>query len=176
MTAPTDPIPDLVVTPIAELLLACFTETIATVPHPPSVVSLRPGDQVQLLLSKLRDECCEGLAWVRVAAFYPSANFPDVDGTYNRCAPVQWAVVLELGAARCAPIGTAISLPTQAQWTAVTLETLNDAAAMRRALCCLADVDPDRMWLAGQWTPLTVEGGCVGGTMTVTVAAGACDC
>lgn len=176
MTAPADVIVDEMVTPVAAVLLACLAEAMGQVPKPPRVVSLRPGDRVEMLLSKLRDECCEGLAWVRPAPAYPSSSFPEQDTVPSRCGVLQWAVGLEMGAARCAPLGTVNNLPTAAEWTAVTRAELDDFAAMRRALCCFAQVDPDRLWLPGQWQPMTAGGGCVGSTITVTVAVPACDC
>jgi hypothetical protein len=169
-------ITDPSVLPVAQSMLACLTDALADVANPPAYTSLRTGLQVELLLSTSRDECCEGVAWVRVANIYPSANFPDPDVAWDRCSPVQWAAVLELGVARCAPTPDASSIPSSDQWNAVSEAVLDDAAAMRRALCCFAELEADRMWLAGVWTPLPIEGGCLGGTQLVTVAIGACDC
>jgi hypothetical protein len=88
---------------------------------------------------------------------------------------MQWAVVLELGAARCAPTTDAATIPSCGQWLAVSRAVLDDRAAMVRAVCCWA-ADTRLLWLAGAWQPLATEGGCVGGTMTVTIAAPACEC
>lgn len=157
-------------------LLVCLATEVAKVPTPPASVSLRTGVIVELLLSMSRDECCEGVAWLRLVQMYPSSSFPDPDRTYSPCGPLQWAVVYELGVARCAPRPAANDLPSADQWNEVSLAVLDDAAAMRRAMCCWADSDPDRMYVPGLWTPLPTEGGCVGGTQQLTVAAGACDC
>lgn len=172
----TAPVTDLSVTHIAELLLGCLAQEMATVPRPPRSVCLRPGDQVVFYVSSQGDECCDGLAWVRVAGMAPSMNFPVPDQTYTRCPPGQWAVVLEMGAARCAPRPPANVIPTCAEWTDVTHAVLDDAAAMRRALCCFTELEPDRMYVPGLWTPLPVEGGCTGGLLTVTIAVDDCDC
>lgn len=167
---------DLSVTPIADKLLACFDDEISKVPAPPRTVSLRIGTQVELLIALGRDECCEGVAWVRVVSIFPSANFPEPDITYSRCGPVQWAATFELGAARCAPVSAENTIPSGETWTAVAHAVQDDAAAMRRALCCFADQTSKVMYLPGQWTSLPVEGGCAGGVMTVTIAIGDCDC
>lgn len=172
----TDPTTDQSVTPVAENLLACLVAELATEADPPAHASLRTGIQVELLLSTTRDECCEGVAWVRVASIYPSENFPEQDSSYSRCGPVQWAAILEMGVARCAPTPDAADIPSEDEWNAVSRAIMDDAAAMRRALCCFVDADPDRMYLAGQWASLAVEGGCAGGTQQVTIAVGACDC
>lgn len=168
---------DSTVTPYAQALLECLRAEMAKVEHPPASVCWRVGSRVDLLVSETRDECCEGLAWVRVASVYPSRNFPAPDATPQNCGPLQWAVVLELGAARCAPTADPAVIPSCEQWTETTRRVLDDAAAIRRAAtCCFPAEVPDRMFLVGSWTPLTVEGGCVGGTMTVTLAVPACDC
>ena len=97
---------------------------------------------------------------------------PDCDG------PVQWTVTLELGAARCAPVGDEVNLPTEDDWLTVALAVLDDEAAIRRALCCFrtSAAATDRLIIVSQSQPLPVEGGCVGTLRTVTVAAPACDC
>lgn len=166
---------DPTVTPLAMGLLACYETEIGKVASPPASVCLRTGVSVDLLISTTGDECCDGLAWIRVAGVYPSATFPEQDAAPERCGPIQWAVVLELGAARCAPTTDARSIPTCEQWLAVSRAVLDDRAAMVRAICCWAD-GTDLQWLAGMWQPLATEGGCVGGTMTVTVAAPYCEC
>jgi len=170
------PITDPGVLPVATSLLACLQTALANVADPPEHVSLRVGTQIELLLSETRDECCEGVGWVRVVSIYPSANFPEPDLTYGRCWPIQWAAILEMGVARCAPTPEAADVPSSDEWNAIGEAVLDDAAAMRRALCCFADLEADRMYLAGLWQPLPIDGGCLGGYMQVTVAIDACDC
>lgn len=164
------------VLPVATSLLACLQETVADLDAPPASVSLRVGTQVEMLLSQSADECCLGVGWVRVAAIFPSDEFPQPNSTWSSCGPLQWAAVLEMGIGRCAPAPEADELPTGDEWNALAEAVLADAAAMRKALCCFADLEQDRMHIAGLWQPLPVEGGCVGGFMTVTVAIDNCDC
>jgi len=170
------PVRDEMIVPVMATLLECLTVEIAKVPDPPKLIGFRPGVQIEALLSTLSDECCLGLAWVRPVNFYPSRNFPAPDTDFQRCAPTAWAMVLELGAVRCAPTAPANRLVLPQQWDATTVAVMDDAAALRRALCCFMDADPDRMIKADLWQPLAVEGGCTGGTLQVSVAALACDC
>lgn len=171
---------DPLVVPLAEELLVCFAQELAKVDQPPKYVQFRTGTVVDHLLSSSQDECCEGLAWVRVAQFFPtSATFPVQDETPTPKGTQAWAVVLELGAVRCAPIGDEHSIPTAAMWEANFRAIMDDAAAMRRALCCFGEAKPGRLkngLLPGSWEPLSVQGGCSGGVMTVTVRGPACDC
>ena len=173
-------IADPVVMPLALELLACLDEEIAKVAHPPARVGLRPGTVVDFLLSTTEDECCEGLAWVRPALFYPSSSvFPLQDEQPPTPYVASWAITLEMGAARCSPTPPETSIPSVAEWNEVVQRVMDDAAAMRRAICCFIAADPinrKRNVLPGQWQPLEVEGGCVGGTLAVTVRGPACDC
>lgn len=174
MTQPV--IVDPVAQPILDALLLCLETEVAKVPHPPASVCMRPGDRVDLLVAQGRDECCEGLAWVRLAQIYPSAQFPAADEGYQKCLR-GWAVVVELGVARCAPVGDERRLPSCDEWTETTNLTTADAAALRRAAMRLKTLEDFRftMTVPGAWEPMTTEGGCVGGAMLLTVQAMPCD-
>lgn len=176
-------IPDLVVAPLAVDLIACLTAEFAAVDAASNVeprqVCFRPGERMELLLSTTQDECCSGLVWLRPAGMWPSAQrFPAPDENVEPCDIRRYAALFELGAARCAPTGTADVLPSCDEWADVTLATLEDAAALRRALCRFKAMDDhiDRLVYQGTQTPMSTEGGCVGVLLTVTVAADACDC
>lgn len=172
----TGPVVDPVAQPILDALLLCLETEIALVPSPPATVCMRPGDRVDLLIAQGRDECCEGLAWVRLTGIYPSSQFPAQDETYVKCQG-GWAVTVELGVARCAPTGDERHLPDCDQWVTAVNSVTADAAALRRTLLRLRTLDNFRytMTLPGTWEPLTTEGGCVGGAMLVTVQAPMCD-
>lgn len=173
---------DPVVMPIALEMLDCLEQEIAKVENPPTYVGLRAGDVVDHLLSTGgQDECCEGLAWVRPASFWPSSGpFPVQDeAPVNKGGPLSWVVTLELGAVRCAPTPEAHQIPSVGDWNAVVQAIMDDAAAFRRAVCCFIDANP--AWrrgrvLVGAWQPIPIEGGCVGGVLPVQIQGPACDC
>lgn len=172
-------IADPLVMPLAQELLACLDQEIAKVADPPTYVQLRAGNVVAHLLSSYQDECCEGLAWVRPSAFYPSSEtFPIQDPAPLKTGTRAWAVTLELGAVRCAPTGDQNSIPTAGQWENTVQAVMDDAAAMRRAICCFIDAEPRRSLrvLPGTWQPIDIQGGCVGGILPVTILGPACDC
>lgn len=171
---------DPMVMPLARELLDCYDQELAKVDSPPAYVQLRPGNVVAHLLSVNEDECCEGLAWVRPASFFPSsAVFPTQDAQPIKGGVRAWAVTLELGAVRCAPTGDENAIPTGEEWDATVQAVMDDAAAMRRAICCFIDApgtNRSGRVIAGLWQPVEVQGGCVGGIMPVTIQGPACDC
>ena len=172
-------ISDPLVMPLAREMLECYEQELAKVLSPPTYIQLRPGNVVAHLLSLYEDECCEGLAWVRPAPFFPSsAVFPVLDSAPPKGGVTGWAVTLELGAVRCAPTGDEKRIPTSVEWDAATQAVMDDAAAMRRAICCFIDAKAGRSSrvLPGTWQPIEVQGGCVGGLIPVIVRGPACDC
>jgi hypothetical protein len=171
---------DPLVMPLARELLECYRQELLKLADPPQHIGLRPGTVVDFLMSASDDECCEGLAWVRPAAFFPSSGtFPIQDSAPNKQGTQGWAVTLELGAVRCAPTPDENSIPSDDDWDAVTQAVMDAAAAMRRAICCFIEADrPNRLQrvLPGTWQPASVEGACVGGFIPVTLRGPACDC
>lgn len=171
---------DPLVMPFALEMLDCLEQEIDKVAFPPKYRGLRPGQVVDHLISLTSDECCEGLAWVRPVVFFPSSGvFPQEDAAPVPKGVSAWAVTLELGAVRCSPTPDENSIPTNDQWMDVVQKVMDDAAAMRRAICCFIQADPVRrirQVFPGQWLPLDVEGGCVGGVLQVTIQGPACDC
>lgn len=170
---------DPLVMPLARELLECYETELLKVAAPPAYRQLRAGNVVAHLLSTYQDECCEGLAWVRPASFFPSSGtFPAQDAAPQPKGVSAWAVTLELGAVRCAPVGDENVLPTADDWDATVQAVMDDAAAMRRAICCFIDARQGRARrvLPGIWQPIEVQGGCVGGLLTVTILGPACDC
>lgn len=172
----TAPLYDMIVAPVVADLLACLAVEMGKTPVPPASVCVRVGSRVDLLLSEFYDECCSGLAWVRFAQQYPSRNFPDPDGDVSPCDVSRWAVVFELGAARCAPTGDVGSIPTCDDWTAVAVTHYADLAALRRTACCYAAAHRrERKVAVSEAVPQTTEGGCTSLTMQITISALACD-
>jgi hypothetical protein len=175
------PISDPLVMPLARELLDCYAQELVKLEDPPTYVQFRPGNVVAHLLSMEQDECCEGLGWVRPASFFPSSGIFPVQDTAplkGGTPPRAWAVTLEMGYVRCAPVGDENTIPTGAEWDATVQAVMDAAAAMRRALCCFIDADKRRSGrlIPGQWLPIDVQGGCVGGLMTLVIQGPACDC
>ncbi len=170
------PVADPMAWPVMEAMVACLEHQAQCLEKPPAVVMARPGDRIELLIAERRDECCEGLGWVRCVSIYPSTDFPAQDTEPRNC-PSGWAIVLEIGIARCAPTPDVNAIPSAAVWDALTAAVMADAAAIRRAVTVFKDLEDyeDTLWLVGAWLPLTTEGGCVGGAMQVTIQAVPCD-
>lgn len=174
----------------AQNLLACFRGELLDGPSPPpeEKICLRAGELVPFNLGTGEDECCTGLAWVRIArveyvprrttAATATGDLVLADGTSSGCGGFPYAVVLEMGAARCFPFGSTAAGPTCDQWTAIALQQDADAAAMRKAVCCIAEMAPDMGAdvVPGTWEPRGAEGGCIWGTMEVTVNVDCSEC
>lgn len=171
---PTAPV-DLIGMPVAQQLLVCFTEKLGELPDPPASVQLRVGQETAPLAGPNFDECCAGLAWVRIASIYPSwDNFPAQDNTWLPCGPLAYAVVLEMGIAFCMPWSDSdgsidnIDPPTANDWaTAADTQMVHQALMRQTAVCCW---HPTQRRAVGEWSSFAVEGGCTGGKMTVTVS------
>ena len=158
----------------AQVLLECLRESLTAGPYPvpDEYVCLRFGNQVNPSLGTLTDECCTGLAWVRVAQIEglqdPSA--PD----FNTCLHAERRLTLEVGTARCIPTGD-VTRPTSCDaWTLAALQMDADHAAMEAALCCFRDTvskfpyAPDVISV-GIYEPFGPDGNCVSGTLQITL-------
>lgn len=143
----------------------------------PAKITMRAGEVVAGL-STTEDEAKCGLAWVRLVRFYPTDDFPAEKEDWSPCGPAGWAVVLEMGVLRCAPVGDASSLPTDEQWRAAVHLQMKDAAAMRKAVdCCFGLQIPSETLMTAPWEERAPEGASMGGTQQVTVLVDACnDC
>lgn len=161
--------PDQKVAPVLQQLLTCFCNEVLLNPSPPGICGLRTGTSGEPLGALIGDECCAGAAFLRVLSVYPSEAFPNPKVTPIRCA-VPLAAQFELSMWRCAATGSIKLPPTQAQWDTVNLELLNDRVSMMNAICCfLRQRDKDTVVL-GTWSPIEVEGGCVGSSVTIDAA------
>jgi hypothetical protein len=175
LSVPTLGPPDLIATPVATALLACLTDQMNQLPDPPAKIQLRVGSETGPLVGPNVDECCAGLAWVRVANVYPSwNNFPGPDNDWLPCGPLAYAVVLEMGSAFCMPWSDSgdtwenLDPPSTQDWTSAFGRLMQRQNLMRRAAACC--FPPTQRRAVGEWSPLPVEGGCTGGTLLVTVS------
>lgn len=170
---------------MATALVVCLQTVYEDDPEPPAEICHRPGREAPLNFGTAQNECCTGLAWVRVASIEPVGDPLDSENPdFNQCSAGDRRVVLEMGVARCNPNGTQASGPTCDEWTELAQRMDLDAAAMSRAVCCAVDavLSPDAgdgsvyRVRRGTWEPLDSSGGCAGGTMTVTVWTDCAEC
>jgi len=175
LNVPTLGPPDLIATPVATALLTCLTTQMNELPSPPAKIEIRAGADGGPLAGPNVDECCAGLAWVRVAQVYPSwDSFPGPDNTWTPCGPFAYAVVLEMGTAFCMPWSDSdqafdnMDPPSTSDWLNAHNTLMQHQNLMRRAAACCFPHTQRRA--VGEWNPLSVEGGCMGGTLRVTVS------
>lgn len=156
---------------LADALLTCLEAALAANPNPPARSCLRVGEEVRQDLSIYEDECCDGLAYVRIGQVYPSARFPEILEDPTNCAIDAWAVDLEMGVFRCAPTGDLTALATCEAWSAAATQVQYDAAAMRAAVACFRSAQtPGDDLLVRPWLPLGPAGACTGGTQIVSAS------
>lgn len=161
---------------IADALRACLVTAFEDDDGIPAEICHRPGQEAPLSLGMAQDECCSGLAWVRIAGIAPVVD-PDESQApdFDQCHANGRQITFELGVARCNPYGDASRGPSCEAWTELALRMDLDAAAMRAAVCCFTaanDVGPEQEIYSvrpGAWEPLESSGGCAGGIMTVVV-------
>lgn len=121
------------------------------------------------------DDCCDGLAWVRVVQVQPTdgSNAPYSELRNLPATATGATIEFELGILRCAPIldeeGQA---PDPDDYTASALQSAADRQQMRMAIICDFPEDITEATCDGQipglWAPVDA-GGCAGGFMTTTV-------
>jgi hypothetical protein len=165
--------------PQAQTLLDCLCAAVqenSSIVFPaPEICCLRAGDAVLLdITNEGVDECCRGLAYVRIDSFYPTgaqnAPFPSPSSDFglDKCSPYAWGLSMEIGIYRC--IGEADC----DRWTYVAERQMLDAKSMREALCCfMAPLDPQTVSVT-PWQSKGPDGGCIGGTMGITVMVTNC--
>ncbi len=162
---------------IAQELLACLETALAAGPNPvpAQYVMLRAGEEVTPLLGTARDECCEGLGWVRIASVSGVRQLGESDNVF--CFQRERTLTLELGVARCAPSAPTSGVPTEDQWTNAALQLDADMGAMEAAVCCaFNDLDGSAAEevSVGDYRPFGVDGNCIGGRMTVMIRMSNC--
>lgn len=173
---------DPLVWPIASELLDCLEFAFGPDfdhPQPPALICHRTGTGAtvaQFDPKTGKNECCQGLAYVRATPFGPTLGGDTVE--FNRSASQGvtncfggWAVSFEIGALRCWP--HAGGYATCDQWATATFNVLEDAAALRRSiLCCFAPAHEelgDLSIIMGTWAPAGIQGQCVGGSIPLTI-------
>lgn len=153
-------------------LLACLQTSAEANPNPPPENNFLflPGAQATADISQYQNMCCDGTAYVRMASQYPSKNFPAPDDDASNCVPMGFGSIWELGIMRCAPTGTVQKIATAAEWLAAFRQQTIDATTLRSAVCCWVNLYGDGEGVQiGQWTPVGPEGGCLIGTLSVSI-------
>lgn len=117
-------------------------------------------------------EKCGGQGWVRLTNEYPSTTFPTASQEPDNCGTTM-AYVLEVGIARCIPVGKANSIsgyqpPSLEQMVESTRLQMADKAAIRAAIQCCMD-DGEITYTLGSYSSMQASGDCGGGFYTVTI-------
>jgi hypothetical protein len=174
---------DKMVMPVLLVAEACLTTEAGKLAKPPAQYQIRPGASFVAYADQTRDECCNGIGWVRPGQMWETDDFPSQRTGSSNIEPADYAVVIEIGLLRCLPtqsdqpgqLGQGAN-PTTAQWLQATQEAMDDAAALRRVVCCLRTLYRVDAVVAGQINPLQNEANCSGTAITVTMRVPACDC
>lgn len=169
---------DTLLEPYAVSLLNCLCEVLATTQNPPGICAMRAGNATIQDIGPTFDECCEGQAYVRVTGFTPTGLSQDPfpagmeDQIVPACGIPAWSLHLELGIFRCMSAEGNLS---NAEWLAVQRQQMLDAKSIRRAICCFISVHELKTTAVGAWTPQGPEGGCIGGTMPLSIEVINCE-
>lgn len=141
---------------VMQSLLDCAEQKMAEAGRPAfGRVFLNPGNEAPW------DDCCSGQLWVRAGTMFP------VNPVQGNCGVTDFTTSLYLGSLRCAHTvddnGTA---PTAAEMTGDATAEVDEAEILLDAIrCCFNNLGKKIV----VWTPLGVEGGCVGGEWQVDV-------
>jgi hypothetical protein len=166
---------DAFVYPLMIDLAACLCTEIqqSGLPEPCQCGVMPGGDAILDYCGECDGDGCGGQAWVRLSGAFPSTRFPAVQDAAASCV-TPLAFVIEVGIARCAPVGTVSTVqgfapPTlEQQIEAVRLQTA-DMSAMKRAVsCCLENKYSDLTYTLGVYTPIS-GGDCNAGTWLISV-------
>lgn len=114
---------------------------------------------------------CGGMAWVRVAGLFPSSTtFPYPDAA-RRPGPILLAQQFEVGIVRAIVVPDDGEAPDEETQTAEAGIQLADMRAILAVICGYF-TGRDIPFLLGSYTPYGPEGGCTGGSWTVTAQTG----
>jgi hypothetical protein len=136
------------------------------------------------------DDCCacpdpdapsrSGYAWVRLGLIWPTKVFPNPVAAADACPAAGLAATFTLGIYRCAPtLSEGGQMPTPDELGDALVRQTQDAALLRSVISGVLGDGADGLdlpYLPGTWSPLEPLGGCMGGSVeiTVQVTANAC--
>lgn len=121
------------------------------------------------------EDCCQGVAWTRVAQAMPTDGSGNQYGDMRNApqGPSGHQLTLEAGMLRCTPILDDLgNAPPAAEYTAAALLNSLDRDALRKAIlwdlpASIGAVGADG-FIPSEWQPIDA-GGCGGGFMTVRI-------
>jgi len=121
----------------------------------------------QALIADYSGDCEDvcGMAWVRVATYYPSQTIGAQDITLGNCAAGLGADI-EVGILRCMPMDE--DPITEEEALEVYRLQFKDAEAARKAIVC-CDQLHRRDYILGAYAPMGPLGGMVGGVWRASV-------
>jgi len=163
---------DTLLLPTAYELLACLCEALSVeAPLPDGFTCcIRAGDTTIQDMGAFYDECCGGMAYVRIDGFYPTgapnAPFPSPSSDFalSKCAPYAWGLQMEMGVFRC----MSAEQVSCTEWQDVAAQQMSDAKAMRAALCCFMAQRDSQDVSVGTWTSKGRDGGCIGSVWPIS--------
>lgn len=174
---------DKMVMPVLLVAEACLTTEAAKLEFPPALFQIRPGASFIAYADQTADECCNGIGWIRPGRMWESDNFPTARTEASHIDAAYYAAEIEIGILRCLPTESDQPMltgqgakPTTAQWLAATQKAMDDAATLRRVVCCLRELYSVDSVVAGNINPLENEANCAGTSIVVTMRVPACDC
>jgi hypothetical protein len=135
---------------------------------PPNHINFTPT-LIPTGLETVIDNCCPGLAWVRVINVVPTTSFPSPANTMVGCPDTLFAANLELGVSRCAAgIDEDGTIPIETlDYEAVQFG--KDRSALIQTVICDMAVYFECKISLGAWEPLATQGGCYGSTVQVAI-------
>lgn len=163
---------DTLLFPYAQQLLDCLCSVLATTSNPPGICALRAGNQAIQDMGPTFDECCEGQAYVRITGFTPTGLQQDPfpagmeDQIVPACGIPAWSLHFEVGIFRCMDAEGGLS---SSQWANIAAQQMLDAKSIRLAICCFIAERELKTTAVGSWVPQGPEGGCIGGTMPLSI-------
>lgn len=129
--------------------------------------SVVPGESPALdFLNNCTDDVC-GMAWVRLSTTQMETGMGVESTNLNNCDAVI-GFDLEVGIARCAPLGDEQGNPPSVEdYLASADLQIADMAAMRTAIMCCDEIGD---FILGAYVPFGPVGGAVGGAWTVSLS------
>jgi len=166
-----------VVAPLSETLGPLLTALLGC-----TVAALNPTPKVSFVATGIApawDECCEGMAWVRVQSL-EMVRPPAMGMTLGDPCRRSWLTTVGVGALRCASTVQDIGgnwAPKPSAITADSMQVLLDEAAILNAMhCCVPPSTALKSLTVVRWDALGPEGGCVGGEWTVNLTVQSYEC